>query len=59
MKGLRPRARGKTRPAPTVGAARGGTGPLPGGRVIRAPEAGWSGQTCDGPAITRDGPGPP
>jgi hypothetical protein len=38
---------------------RGGTGPLPGGRGVRAPEAGWSGQARDGPAITRGGPGPP
>jgi hypothetical protein len=37
----------------------GGTGPLPGGRGVRAPEAGWSGQARDGTAITRSGPGPP
>jgi hypothetical protein len=46
-------------PRPSAGAARGGTGPLPGGREVRAPVAGWSGQTRDGPAITRGGPGPP
>jgi hypothetical protein len=46
-------------PAPTMGAARGGTRPLPGGRGIRASEASGSGETCDGPAITRGGPGPP
>jgi hypothetical protein len=39
--------------------ARGGAGPLPGGRGVRAPEAGRSGLACDGPAITRGGPGPP
>jgi hypothetical protein len=39
--------------------ARGGTGPLPGGRGVRAPKAGQSGLARDGPAITRDGPGPP
>jgi hypothetical protein len=39
--------------------ARGGTGPLPGGREVRAPKAGRSGLACDGPAITRGSPGPP
>jgi hypothetical protein len=39
--------------------ARGGTGPLPGGWGVRAPEAGRSGLACDGPATTRSGPGPP
>jgi hypothetical protein len=39
--------------------ARGGTGPLSGGREVRAPEAGRSGLACDGPAITRGSPGPP
>jgi hypothetical protein len=38
--------------------ARGGTGPLPGGRRVRALEADRSGLACDGPAITRSGPGP-
>jgi hypothetical protein len=37
----------------------GGTRPLPGGRGVRASEAGWSSQARDGPAITRSGPGPP
>jgi hypothetical protein len=46
-------------PLPPWGAARGDTGPLPEGRWDPAPEAGWSGQACDGPAITRGGPGPP
>jgi hypothetical protein len=31
VKGLLPHACGKTSPAPSAGAARGGTGPLPGG----------------------------
>jgi hypothetical protein len=59
VKGLQPRARVRASPAPSAGAARGGTGPLPGGRGVRAPEAGWSGQARDGPAITCGGPGPP
>jgi hypothetical protein len=42
-------------PAPTAGAARGGTGPLPGGRGVRAPEAGRSDQACGGLASTRGG----
>jgi hypothetical protein len=37
----------------------GGTGPLPGGRGARAPEAGQSGQFCGGLAPTRGGSGPP
>jgi hypothetical protein len=32
VKGLLPQARGRGSPAPTAGAARGGSGPLPGGR---------------------------
>jgi hypothetical protein len=59
MKGLLPRARGRASHAPTTGAARGDTGPFPGGRGVRTPEAGWSGQACDGLASTRGGPGPP
>jgi hypothetical protein len=39
--------------------ARGGAGPLPEGRGVRAPEPGRSGLACDGPAITRGSPGPP
>jgi hypothetical protein len=46
-------------PLPPWGAARGGSGPLPEGRGIQTPEAGWRGQARDGPAITRGGPGPP
>jgi hypothetical protein len=56
--GHMPQARGRASPAPSAGAARGGTGPLPGGRGVQTPEAGWSGLACDGPAITRGGPGP-
>jgi hypothetical protein len=58
-KGLLPQAHGRASPAPSAGAAHGGTGPLPRGRGVRAPEAGWSGQARDDPAITRGGPGPP
>jgi hypothetical protein len=57
--GHMPQARGRASPAPSAGAARGGTGPLPGGRGVQTPEAGWSGLACDGPAITRGGPGHP
>jgi hypothetical protein len=42
-KGLQPQARGRARPAPTVGAARGGTRPLPGGR-----EDSCRGSRCQG-----------
>jgi hypothetical protein len=60
VKDLLPRARGRASPTPTAGAARGSTGPLPGGRGGPGPpEAGWSGQARDGLAITRGGPGPP
>jgi hypothetical protein len=59
VKGLLPQARGRASPAPTMGAARGGIGPHPAGRGIRAPEAAWSGQACDGLAITRGGPNLP
>jgi hypothetical protein len=44
---------------PTAGLARGGTGPLSGGRGVRAPEACWSGQAYEGQAPARGGPGPP
>jgi hypothetical protein len=47
------------RPRSSRWAAHGGTGPPPGGRGLRAPETGQSGLACDGPAITRGGPGPP
>jgi hypothetical protein len=46
-------------PRPHRMTACGGAGPPPGGRGVRAPEAGRSGLACDGPAITRGGPGPP
>jgi hypothetical protein len=52
-------ARGRASPTPTTEAARGGTGPLPGGRVVWAPEAGRSGQARGGLAPTRGGLGPP
>jgi hypothetical protein len=42
-KGLLPQACGRASPAPTTGAARGGTGPLPGGRPVGAvrPAEAW------------------